>query len=121
MLSVAANGSVVGSGGGSWRVGYWQFCVSLSESAAIIFSLHVPTEGKESGMIPSATQASLLRNSLLELSVTYVICLVSTGSPWLSSPDMRRIVAPRIVIPPLYAACIFIVTGMRSDFVQVYG
>lgn len=39
-------------------------------SATIIFSLQVPTEGKESGMIPSATQASLLRNSLSELSVT---------------------------------------------------
>lgn len=37
LLSVAANGSVVGSSVGSWRVGHWQFCVSWNKSVAIIF------------------------------------------------------------------------------------
>ena len=71
--------------------------------------------GNVSVIIPREVQASLLRKSLSEEHVMYVICLVSTTLPASSLQAKRRTVAPSIFMPLYVAVCIFIVTGERSD------
>ena len=73
-----------------------------------------PTVGNFCEIIPSAMQASLLRNRLSDSFVMYVICRVSRVLPEVDLPEKRRMVAPMILIPLLLAAYIRIVTGMRS-------
>ncbi len=93
--------------------------VSASSATPVLVWLFVvsPMVGKLSVIMPSAIHASLLRKSLSELSVTYyVIWRVSSRLPDVSVPENRNMAAPRMVMPLLLAACIFIVTGMRSFF-----
>ena len=73
-----------------------------------------PIVGNVFGMIPRSMHASLLRNSLSVLSVTYTICLVDCSSPLLFFPDNLSIVAPRMRMLLVFAACISMSTGMRS-------
>ena len=70
--------------------------------------------GNWGNIIPRSVQASLLRNNLSTLSVMYTICLVVTPPSVLSFPDSRRMVAPRMLMAWLSAACIFRRTGIRS-------
>ena len=72
-----------------------------------------PTVGNLVVIMPIEIHASRLRNSLSELSVMYVICLVSRGSPYGDLPANRRMAAPRMLIPLPLAACIFIETGSK--------
>ena len=70
--------------------------------------------GKLFEIIPRAVNASRLKNSLSESFVTKVICRVAKASPDFDLPERRRIVAPRMLMPLLFAAYIRMVTGMRS-------
>ena len=70
--------------------------------------------GKLSEIISNAMHASRLRNSLSQLSVTEVISRVSRVAPDLHFPEKRRMVAARMVMPLLLAACIRMGTGIRS-------
>ena len=101
-------------------------CISLSEQGCAVASqavsgsieLHVcrvsPTIGKFLVMIPSAVQVSLLRKSLSESLVTYTIWRLSRALPEGDLPENLRMTAPRMLIPWLFTACIFMVTGIRS-------
>ena len=114
--SVAGNGNCVGIGGGISRLGQSQLMsCTLLESTVFVdipSSLFVsPIVEKLSVIMPRAVHASLLRNSS-ELSVKYTTWRVSNISPALFVPEKRRIVAPRILMFLLLAACIFKVTGI---------
>ncbi len=50
-------------------------------------------------IIPRSVHASLLRNSLSVLLVTYTICLVEVFSPLSLVPDSLSMVAPRMSTP----------------------
>ena len=76
-----------------------------------------PTVGNLVVIMPREIHASRLRNSLSELSVMYVICLVSRGSPYGDLPENRRMAAPRMLIPLPLAAGIFIETVIKSSAV----
>ena len=72
-----------------------------------------PRVGKFGEIIPSAVHVSLLKNSLSASLVTYTICRDSRGWPNLECPENRKMTAPRILMPWLFAACICMVTGIR--------
>ena len=56
--------------------------MALMELAVLVPSVS-PIVGNVFGLIPRSVHASLLRNSLSVLSVTWSICLVDTSSyPW---------------------------------------
>ena len=80
---VAGNGNQTGSGGGRLRFGQSHSCVSgkTGPVSPIWLLVTSPIDGKLSVMSPRLMHASLLRNSLLQFSATYVICLVSTVRP----------------------------------------
>ena len=86
----------------------------VSDGGGVVNSDASPTVGNWSEIIPRATRASLLRNSLSESLVIYVIWQVSRVVPDFDSPEKRRMVAPSMFIPLLLAATMCRVTGMRS-------
>ena len=119
-LSVRGNGDFKGRVGGGSRYGQLDnfFCLFVTaELVEFWLSEFSPIVWNVSKIIFNATQASLLRNNLSELSVKSVSCLVSTGRPCLFVP-WRSIMASRMLMPLLFAACIFIVTGIRSDLLN---
>lgn len=71
--------------------------------------------GKTFVIMPRSTQASLLKNSLSDEGVIYVICLISSSCPHGSLLDRRNKMAPKILIPLFVAVFIRIVTGIRPD------
>ena len=118
------------SRGGFWRLEQLQGAVSalfgistgmalaipadVSDSGGVVNSDASPTVRNWSQIIPRATHASLLGNSLSESLVIYVICRVSRVVPDFNSPEKRRMLAPSMFIPLLLAATMCRVTGMRS-------
>ena len=73
-----------------------------------------PTFGKLSDIMPMSIHASLIRNSLSVLVLTYVTWCVSRYFPDWSFPDSLRMTVPRMLISHLSAACIFMLIEMRS-------
>ena len=114
-----AQGVVSVSVGSHW-------CVSMSVSSVLPADescgheglITSPIVGNLAVIMPREIHASRLRNSLSELSVMYVICLVSRGSPYGDLPENRRMVAPRTLTPLPLAACISIDTGIKSSAVM---
>ena len=105
LASVAGMGSVVGLAGGSARRGQ-----SHNSEVATLTS---PIVGNLSEIMPRSTQAARERNMRSEVSVTYAIWRVSNLRVPLLPANMIT-TAPRIRIPSLFAAFIFIDTGMKS-------
>ena len=125
---------VVGFGGGVMRRGQVhgglsepsEVCISLSDGVGAValqavsgsIELHVfrvsPNMGKFLVIMPSAMHVSRLRKSLSESLVTYTICRLSRAFPDGDLPENLKMTAPRMLIPLLFTACIFIVTGIRS-------
>ena len=73
-----------------------------------------PSVGKVLVIISSAVQVSRLRKSLPESLFTYTTCRLSRVLPDGDLPENLRMTAPRILIQLLFAACICMVTGIRS-------
>ncbi len=101
-------------------------CIAELESVSMDLSIS-PTIRKVVVM-PDLMQASWLRKNLSELSVTFVICYVSTFFPPLASPKILRMHAPRILIYLLFVAyvhlqhhwneCLGWIQGMRWHLCQ---
>ena len=75
-----------------------------------------PMVGKFDDMRPRALQACWDKNILLVEGVKYTICLVASFTPEGDIPVMRNGRAPMMIIPSLFAADIFIETGIRWCF-----
>ncbi len=109
----------MGSGGGFVLLGQLQ-CGFDCEVVTVLTdcgSLGLAIAGKSRGMRLTSAHASLLRNSLSVMLVTYTICRECLSSPLSVFPDSLSMVAPSISMLCLSAACIFKLTGMRSSVV----
>ena len=74
-----------------------------------------PIVGKFLDMIPRAAQACLDRNVLLVESLKYTNCLVDRIAPDGEVPVILSGSAPMMFIPLLFAAFIFILTGISCE------
>ena len=72
-----------------------------------------PMVGNVSLIIPRSMHAARDRKIRSDVLVMYAICRVSRVTARLSVPENRTTIAPRIGIPPSFAAFIVMVTGMR--------
>ena len=72
-----------------------------------------PIVGKLAGIIPRAIQACFDRNILSVAVVKYTIWWVTSVVLEGDFPERRRARAPTMSMDPLFAAVIFMETGMR--------